>query len=65
MKGGQVALIDCGANVDSKPDWLAQFALMGSIYMQKVLHVQAPRVAILNNGVEAHKGTRSCATRTA
>ncbi len=52
----QVALIDCGANVDSKPEWLAQFALMGSVYMQHVLHIHEPRVALLNNGVEAHKG---------
>ena len=56
LTGGHVALIDCGANVDSKPEWLAQFALMGSVYMNKVLHVKNPRVAILNNGTEAHKG---------
>jgi glycerol-3-phosphate acyltransferase PlsX len=56
ISGGQVALIDCGANVDSKPEWLAQFALMGSVYMHSVLNIASPRVALLNNGTEAHKG---------
>ncbi len=56
VTGSHVALIDCGANVDSKPEWLAQFALMGSVYMKNVLNVKAPRVALLNNGTEAHKG---------
>lgn len=56
VKGGQAALIDCGANVDCKAEWLAQFALMGSVYMQRVLNIKQPHVALLNNGVEAHKG---------
>jgi glycerol-3-phosphate acyltransferase PlsX len=56
MQQGQVALIDCGANVDAKPEWLAQFAVMGSVYMQSVLGVKNPRVALLNNGTEAQKG---------
>ena len=37
-------------------DWLAQFGVMGSVYMNKVRRVREPRVAILNNGVEEHKG---------
>ena len=49
-------LIDCGANVDCKPDYLAQFAVMGSIYMDKVFKVNNPRVAIINNGAEEGKG---------
>ena len=54
-KGGML-LIDCGANVDCKPDYLAQFAVMGSIYMEKVIKVKNPRVAIINNGAEEGKG---------
>ena len=54
-KGGML-LIDCGANVDCKPDYLAQFAVMGSIYMDKVFKVNNPRVAIINNGAEEGKG---------
>lgn len=49
-------LIDCGANVDSKPEFLAQFGLMGSIYMNCVMNVQNPRVKIVNVGSEAEKG---------
>ncbi|MBQ9988718.1 MAG: phosphate acyltransferase PlsX [Clostridia bacterium] len=56
LTDSQVLLIDCGANVDCKPEWLAQFAVMGSVYMSKVMGVHQPRVALLNNGVEEHKG---------
>ncbi len=56
ITGKNVLLIDCGANIDCKPDWLAQFGVMGSVYMNKVRRVREPRVAILNNGVEEHKG---------
>ena len=49
-------LIDCGANVDAKPEVLVQFAQMGSIYMQNVLGVKKPKVAIVNIGVEEEKG---------
>lgn len=48
-------LLDIGANTDCKPDWLAQFALMGSAYA-KVLGVPNPRVALLANGEEDTKG---------
>ncbi|MDO4568470.1 MAG: phosphate acyltransferase PlsX [Clostridia bacterium] len=53
---GPVLLIDCGANVDSKPEYLRQFALMGSAYMQKACGINAPRVGLINNGAEAAKG---------
>jgi len=53
---GEVLLIDCGANVDCKPQYLAQFGLMGSIYMNKVMGVDNPRVGLINNGSEAEKG---------
>ena len=52
-----VLLLDSGANVTASAEYLAQFAVMGSIYMQKVLGVQSPRVGLLNNGSEPHKGT--------
>ena len=49
-------LIDCGANVDAKPSNLVQFARMGSIYMESVMGVKNPTVAIVNIGVEEEKG---------
>ena len=53
---GPVLLIDCGANVDCKPNYLQQFAVMGSAYMKKVCGIDAPRVGLINNGAEAEKG---------
>ncbi|MFI3212822.1 MAG: phosphate acyltransferase PlsX [Eubacteriales bacterium] len=53
---GVSLLIDCGANVDARASHLVQFAKMGSIYMQNVLHIEKPRVAIVNNGAEEEKG---------
>lgn len=53
---GVSLLIDCGANVDARPDHLVQFAMMGSIYMERVLGVKNPRVAIVNIGLEEEKG---------
>ena len=50
-------LLDCGANAICRPSMLAQFALMGSIYMSRVLQVEQPRVGLLNIGAEAEKGT--------
>ena len=49
---GVSLLIDCGANVDARPNHLVQFAQMGSIYMENVVGVKKPRVAIVNNGAE-------------
>ena len=49
-------LIDCGANVDARPSHLLQFAAMGSIYMEYILGVKKPRVAIVNIGAEEEKG---------
>ena len=53
---GVSLLIDCGANVDARPDYLVQFAKMGSIYMENVLGIKKPRVAIVNIGAEEEKG---------
>lgn len=53
---GIALLIDCGANVDARPSHLVQFAKMGAIYMEHVVGVRNPRVAIVNIGVEEEKG---------
>ena len=49
-------LIDCGANVDCRPEYLHQFAMMGSAYMESMRGVKSPRVGLVNNGAEAEKG---------
>jgi len=49
-------LIDCGANVDARASHLVQFARMGSIYMENVVGIKNPRVAIVNIGAEDDKG---------
>ena len=53
---GCTLLLDCGANTDCKPEYLLQFAAMGSAYMSRVMGTPNPRVGLLNNGVEAEKG---------
>ncbi len=52
-----VLLIDNGANAECKPEYLLQFAVMGSAYMQAVLGIERPRVALVNIGAEEIKGT--------
>ena len=52
-----VLLLDSGANVSVTPEYLEQFAVMGSAYMKKMMGVEEPRVGLLNNGAEEHKGT--------
>ena len=54
---GNVVVLDVGATSDCKPYHLYQFALMGSIYARLVLHVERPRVGLLNIGEEAEKGS--------
>ena len=53
---GTSLLIDCGANVDARPSHLVQFAKMGSIYMEHIMGIKNPRVAIVNIGAEEEKG---------
>ncbi len=53
---GVSLLIDCGANVDARPSHLVQFAKMGSVYMEHVIGIKNPRVAIVNIGTEEEKG---------
>ena len=58
LNGGIVGVCDSGANVDCDPNNLKQFALMGSLYMQKAYGIKNPRVALLNIGVEEEKGNK-------
>ncbi|MBR3602104.1 MAG: phosphate acyltransferase PlsX [Lachnospiraceae bacterium] len=53
---GASLLIDCGANVDARPSHLVQFAKMGSVYMENVMGIKNPKVAIVNIGAEEEKG---------
>jgi len=53
---GVSLFMDCGANVDAKAEWLNQFAEMGSIYMQYVMHLESPTVKLINIGLEEEKG---------
>lgn len=53
---GHAILMDGGANVECRPEMLEQFGIMGSIYMEKVMGVSSPRVALINNGSEPCKG---------
>ena len=51
-------LIDCGANVDARPSALVQFAKMGSVYMEHIIGIKDPKVAIVNIGAEEEKGNQ-------
>ena len=53
---GYFCLIDCGANVDSLPEYLPQFGIMGEAYMRTVRGLEKPRVGLVNIGAEAEKG---------
>lgn len=63
LKGTPAVMVDVGANVDSTPRMLAQFAIMGDIYSRVIFRVARPRVGILSIGEEEHKGNDL--TRTA
>jgi len=54
--GGQLVVLDLGANVDCKPEHLGQFGVMGHVFAQDVLHIEDPRVGLLSNGEEDGKG---------
>lgn len=55
---GGFNLLDSGANADNKPEYLYQFALMGKYYAQSVRGIENPRIGLLNNGTEPHKGSK-------
>jgi phosphate acyltransferase len=56
--GGPFVLCDAGANVDCRPEWIAQFALMGNAYAKIVLGIERPRVGIISIGEERTKGNQ-------
>ncbi|MCW5873553.1 MAG: phosphate acyltransferase PlsX [Anaerolineales bacterium] len=56
VSGGRCAVLDVGANTECKPEYLLQFAQLGAAYVEQVLGVKNPRVALLSNGEEAGKG---------
>ena len=58
VRGGYCVVLDIGANAECKPEFLLQFAIMGSIYAHKVLGKNNPRVALLSNGEEPGKGNQ-------
>lgn len=55
---GPMVLLDSGANVDCRPEWLAQFGIMGSAYAHEVLGIASPRVAVISIGEERTKGNQ-------
>lgn len=54
--GAPTMLLDSGANADCRPEMLVQFGIMGSAYMNKIMNVKTPRVALANIGAEESKG---------
>ena len=58
-KNAPFLLLDCGANVECRPEMLVQFALLGSAYMEKVAGRENPSVRLVNNGEEETKGTEN------
>jgi len=58
VKGGHCVVLDIGANADCRPEFLVQFAVMGSVYAEKVLGKNNPRVGLLSNGEESGKGNQ-------
>ncbi len=55
---GKCIVLDIGANADCRPEFLHQFAIMGSIYSKIINHVNNPRVGLISNGEEAGKGNQ-------
>jgi glycerol-3-phosphate acyltransferase PlsX len=58
VRSGYCVVLDIGANPDCRPEYLYQFAVMGSVYAEKALSVESPRVGLLSNGEEAGKGNQ-------
>jgi phosphate acyltransferase len=56
---GRAIMVDVGANVDSRPKHLLQFAVMGSVYANRVLGIAEPRVGLMSNGAEETKGNET------
>lgn len=58
VSGGHTVILDIGANTDCKPEYLFQFALMGSAYVEGAFKIQKPRVGLMSNGEEPGKGNQ-------
>lgn len=58
VKNGQCVVLDIGANADCRPEFLLQFAVMGSIYAERALGIKNPRVGLVSNGEEGGKGNQ-------
>ena len=58
VRNGKCVVVDIGANPDCKPEHLYQFAVMGSVYSNKVLGVSRPRIGLISNGEEEGKGNQ-------
>jgi glycerol-3-phosphate acyltransferase PlsX len=55
---GRCLLLDAGANADARPEYLVQFARMGSIYAERAMEIAQPKVGLLSNGEEPGKGNQ-------
>ena len=64
VPGSPFLLLDAGANVDVRPEHLVQFAHMGAAFMEVVMGVERPRVALLSNGEEPRRARRTSSPRT-
>ena len=60
LEGGAGIVLDVGLNADSKPENLLQFAILGSLYAQHILHIDNPKVGLVNIGEEEGKGNLLC-----
>ncbi len=58
VRNGKCVFMDTGANADCRPDFLLEFAVMGSAYASKIFDLESPKVALLSNGEEANKGNQ-------
>lgn len=58
VTGGNAVIVDIGANTDCKPEYLLQFALMGSAYIEGAFGIKNPRIGLLSNGEEPGKGNQ-------
>lgn len=56
VSGGQAVILDIGANAICKPEFMAQFAIMGNLYAKNILGIEKPRIGLISNGEEAGKG---------
>lgn len=57
LSGNPMMIADAGANTDVTPENLCEFAVMANMFMEKVMHVENPKIGLVNNGTEEHKGT--------